>query len=614
MTSLARLVLLATVLLPGTCRSGGRDLTLDPKPALAESVEAQAEFRTIKRRWLESSVAGRRELEAPLRHFIARYPADDLAAPARLYLAFILIRQGRLEEGRALLQPLRRGPPGTERDFALVAEAAMLVRQGDPERALTTLEPLRGKIIDPHERLVFGEVLVEAALEARAWRRGIDAMLEWVAEVQPEDSDAVRARVRELLGRVPPLALERMLTSLDEDIQGDQSETRAPARDWLRAALRDHLRELALATGDAELAKRLVDGKVASARADPRTRALSELAARGSIAPRVVGRTLGLVLSLGTPVVERRSIEVASAMTEALGMLSRQQRVGGVELLTEGDTGGDQGIRHALAQLAGNGAAILVAAVDDRSAEQATEFAESTRTPVMLLHRARSRPDLGGYSFLLGAEPGEDATALRAELTRSHEGALAVVGPGGVDCGATPTSAGSPAFPVVEWARSQTAALLLLGDAACSRDVLRQISELPFLPALGLGLESAHLAPAIVRPGSAPVIAAGAGRFPVLPGPHLPPSLRDAVARGGPPTWYEILGRDAATLAGAAIRGFDDEEVADPVRVRRLHAQARDRLAAAQADLWSTDGKGFAGGRVLKRPIRAVVVKGSGEN
>ena len=120
-------------------------------------------------RWLAAGPGQERVKLAPdLRAYLHRYPEDERAALVRIYLAWIEIQQGRLAEARALVAPARGGPAGTAQDFAVVTDAAILIRQGKPGQALSLLRPLDGKIIDADQRMIYGEQLVLAAIGAQA--------------------------------------------------------------------------------------------------------------------------------------------------------------------------------------------------------------------------------------------------------------------------------------------------------------------------------------------------------------------------------------------------------------------------------------------------------------
>jgi hypothetical protein len=70
--------------------------------------------------------------------------------------------------------------------------------------------------------------------------------------------------------------------------------------------------------------------------------------------------------------------------------------------------------------------------------------------------------------------------------------------------------------------------------------------------------------------------------------------------------WWAALGRDAGTLARAALAALPVDWVSDPRSVAERRTTARDRLASAAAHLWSTETTGWAGERRLKRTMCAL--------
>jgi hypothetical protein len=117
---------------------------------------------------------------------------------------------------------------------------------------------------------------------------------------------------------------------------------------------------------------------------------------------------------------------------------------------------------------------------------------------------------------------------------------------------------------------------------------------------LVIGLESAD---AGELPGRK--MAISAGRFPFA-FHELRADERAWVERwGAAPSWYEVLGRDAAILAASALSAFPLEHAEDSPKVDELHRKARDALARARADLWSTNATGFEGRALLDRTIVA---------
>lgn len=71
-----------------------------------------------------------------------------------------------------------------------------------------------------------------------------------------------------------------------------------------------------------------------------------------------------------------------------------------------------------------------------------------------------------------------------------------------------------------------------------------------------------------------------------------------------PPSAWAALGRDAATLAWRGVMGLPAQGTDDPIEVGIRRAQAISTLEKAEADLWTTEAKGFAGGRSLLRAVK----------
>src|SRR5690606_6297586 len=137
------------------------------------------------------SATERAELSAKLVNFLERHGGDPRARLVRLYLAWILIDRGDLEAAGALVKQTRGGPAGSAHDFADVARARILVREGKPELALALLDPLEGKIVDAEERVLYGEQRVIAALASQRHTEAVSYALQWLAEAPPEDREAL---------------------------------------------------------------------------------------------------------------------------------------------------------------------------------------------------------------------------------------------------------------------------------------------------------------------------------------------------------------------------------------------------------------------------------------
>jgi len=587
-SGLSGLVLMSVL---GCGGSHSEQLTL--KSSSAQSRDEQTDYRELHGRWTRGTTEQRRALEGPLRAYLHRFGGGGRSRQVRVYLALIHIERGQLALAQTLLAQARSGPTGTSLDLARVAEAAILIREGKPQQALAVLEPLSGKIIDPDERYVYGEQIVKASLLARRWRGAVDQMLSWLAHVKSEDTDSVQRALPALLARIPADALEQRLLFLDAEA-ASSLEARAlePARDWLRKLLRERLIRVAISERDGPLAARLLDSGPPALRRSEQGADLSRLAAGGSVLPRVAGRAVGLVLSLGNVQSRRRAVAVAAGMTRALGLPQVAENPGSVSLVTEDEAGEPKDMESALTTLAGEGAAILVAGVDEAGASIALRYAGQSSIPVILLHIAGPQP-INRFSFLLGADSVAVERALTNALTTRHVAAPVRVGPRGVPCSSHVQSANERRFPVDSWKRERIGGLLLLGDSECAKEVLAEIAASGLRPVLALGLDCAELLASVESRYA--TLAPGSGKFPRAG------SALAGDTRAVPPNWYEVLGHDAAVLARAALQRFPLERVDDAKAVAKLHAKARDELAHAKAKLWSSESPGFNGQQVLPR-------------
>lgn len=597
----------------GMACGGGRGAAGEPHAALAETLAAQREFRILHRRWTTASDADRRRLLPSLEAFIARHPQDDRARVARIYLAWVLIQRGELRRARALVAETREGVAGSAQDFAVVAEAAILAREGKPDEALDRLAPLAGKIVDADERFMYGEQRVRAAVAARHMHDAVRFMLEWVAGAPPEDRQAVQDRVLGFLDGIPARAVEDTLAQLDEESERfGEGSTQAPARDWLRKSLRERLMRLAIEQGDADLARRLLDSGAPGVRRGDRGAELARLAAAGSVVPRVQGRQVGLVLSTGSAALRRRSADVAAGMARALGLPQSASNPEAVRLLTSDDGGSMDGIPSALARLAGDGAAILVAGLDSEGAERAARYADDAQIPVIVLAPPSTSAAKGdGFAFRIGAGTEDVMTLLRSALV--GQGPVAQIGGGSSDaasCAATAALAGTARFPVQVWRKEHVASLVFAGDPGCTKDALREARAIGLTPNVGLGLESAHLYPDLAS--ERPTWVAACGSFPLGAHPDSAPTSptaemsKWASERHRAPSWWAALGHDAAALGGVALADFALERVDEASAVAELHKAARAKLAGVTASLWTTTSRGFGGDRRLPRSITVV--------
>jgi hypothetical protein len=573
-----------------------------PEPGLAVSRAAQHEFRDLRNRFILASPAARAELAPAFERFIERHRDDPRGRVARLYLAWIYIRRGELGRARSLVDQTRGGPSGSARDFATMTEAAIAERDGDPGRALKLLQPLAGKIVDSDERAMYDELYVRAALAAKRWEQAARGMLDWLSQAPAEERAFVRGVIEHALDSLPAAALERALAASGNSATTSSSAERLAARDWLHGVVRDRLARLAIEHRDAALARRLLHDSAGARRRDSDS-ALSKLAAGSTVLPRVAGRAIGLALSLGTPEAQRRSAQVAMGMSRALG-LHASASDDAVRLVIRDDAGDPDTFERTLAELAGDGAVILVAGVDARSVAHAAFYADRARLPVVLLGTPAVAPRKGSYAFRLGADPALEISTLRAGVAERGKAAPVHIGPGGLACDAGSSVAGQSRFPVQKWKADGIDTLLLLGDSACSREAIGELAAAGVRPLLAFGFESAKLLGTL--PAVQPMLSIAAGSFPYRARSAPAAMRRWAETSGAGPDWYEALGHDVARLASAALEAFPLERVEDAAAVARLHRQARSRLLAATAELWTSERRGFEGSQRLGRRLELV--------
>jgi hypothetical protein len=579
-----------------------------PVPALAGDESSQEAFHRIEARWVDGALELRATLEPELRAFLTRFPDDDRARTVELHLAWLELERGHTAQAEVLANDVRRGPPGAVHDFADVAFAAILRREGRFAEALALLEPLRGKIVDSDDRAVHSEELVRTLVALRKFGDAIVAMLDWADQAPASDRENAVASIQALIRETPTPALEAGLAALaEQDREGgaDDRSTRSEARRWLYEAVRTRLERVALADRDPELARRLMESRRMNLGHEDVEQALSELADESSVAPRVAGRAIGVVLDVTDDAAKRRSAEVVAGMTRALGLPASASRPESVRLVTR-DADERSDVERALAGLAGDGASILVAGVSDDSAIAASVFAERAHIPVIVLARP---PNLvpGPFTFLLGESVLDAEKTLDQALVSLGSRSTARVGPGGASCDAVPESAGAPRFPVRQWKHDSVDTLVFLGDPECARDAALEAASAGVIARLLFGLDAGAL---VDVPGSKFVLSAG--RFPFGSAPLSDEETAWVKRWGSPPSWYETLGHDAAVLGSAVLASFPLARIDDRALVNGLHQRARDGLLVAHATLWSTLAAGFDGKPAVQREFRVVPVPRAG--
>jgi len=579
-SSLVAALVTAAFVSPGC---GGERPPASPDVSLAGGSEAQAEYRSLRARFFDADARGRAALIDPLRAFLARFPADERAGDVRSYLALGYVERGDRRKAHALLAPVLAGPPGSQRDFARVVEAAILSRDGENQRALAALDALGGRIIDLDERFVYGEERARAAFLAGNLSVALRALLDWLVQSPPDRLARARRTADTLLGLVPVDDLVAALGSL-HPVPGASKDSER-GRSWLVGAIVDRLSRVALERQSASLARQLLEVAPAALRGTPEGQKLVALASAGLRAPTVVGRAVGLLLGLSSSADRRRASAIGQGITVVLGASKGPATSGPrVDLVVRYGT---DDVPAAFTALAADGAALIVAGGDDESARRAAAQAETLEIPLMLLRPPEVPPLAAGFTFVLGLDDTVVEDVLTDALAARGLHRAERVGRGGTPCEIDAVAPGKPRFPLAAWKSAGVDALVLTGDTDCAGDVARELAAARKPWPFALGLDASHAYATLGRP----TLVVQAGTYPE----KAPP--------GG---WYEALAHDAGALAARALEALPSAGVVHGEDVAALRRRVRDALATTDAELWTSEARGFGGARVLPRKLNVL--------
>jgi hypothetical protein len=328
-------------------------------------------------------------------------------------------------------------------------------------------------------------------------------------------------------------------------------------------------------------------------------------------------------------------IEAAPSSCGALSAappLAEPQPIEGVRLVTRDDSGNTARVEVALDELAGEGAAIVIAGLDPLTAGRALQWADEHETAVIVLVPPLEAPaPTRAFGFVLG-EPRDRivrvleqaapalAHGITATVVDASEiplgsgdgsapdprlGGLVTAPP--VSCDIPAIHAGEPRFPIAQWRDEKTSTWLVSGSPRCAADAVAELSASRARGVVGLTLEAASMPPHIA---DLRVVSAQAGVIPSR-GRNDPREreLGQFASSLGPLDWWSALGRDASTLARRALLGLPSEEATDLAEVTTRRVAARDLLDRARARLWTAETAGFEGERrSISRSVCAIEV------
>jgi len=563
----------------GVCGCGGPVVV--PRADLAESLAAQNATAKIRERWESSDYAGLASLEPALASHVAKYAGDPSARGVNAMLAIVVLEKGLVGRAEALSTELENGSEGSSRDTAAIVRGAIDRRAGRFEPALQKLKPLFNKVIDPPTRLLLNGELTRAAVGAR---RPDEAAL-YLRAYLTQASPALRTGAeRDANDLIPTVSEGALLWLLVEETKLDEPDR------WLLDLLSKHLTKVVLAKQDPKLARTLLSVAAPLLRDD--ADAVARVAARGA-GVRLERNTVGLVMPLRSNEHRRRGVEVAAGLAFALGIPGSKTK-----LLVRDDQGDAGALDDTLALLNADGAAVIVAGYDVREADIALAYAERTNVPLVLL-RPPSRPvKTEGPVFVLGESASEVQAAMVRSLLQQGEKRIAVLTSdsaptsGDID---TAVVAVQPCGASLEFVRSANAgAVVFDGGPSCTKEAL---DALDGKTKLAFGLDARI-------PERDQGVFATAGLFPLHDSQTRDAALTAFRKLGrGEPSWWTALGHDAGMLVEDAVVGLPTEEDAAALASALRKRIVADGIAKAERPLWTTDAKGFEGGRVLSRKV-----------
>ena len=613
-----------------------------PVASLADTTLAGTAFDRIRAAWVRNEPVERPVLRRELDRFVAAHPTDGLAPLASIYAILSLMDPpAEWSDAEHRLDALAPPPPGAAHDLYVVAVAKLKRYHHQPEAAFSLLAPIVGHVVDTRARGLLQEELAFDALEARQPYEAIAYMDAWLRGASEEDRHTSEAKVAVALGAVPEAALRGSLETMRASAKAGESHGYGIVIERLVA---ERLGRLAVDRGDAALARWLLDPEAGDARlGEEVSAALVQLATSRRGIGSVAGRTVGLVLPTNSGVLRDEVADVLRGVLWALdiGRNDRGPKEGAIRLVTRDDGGDAERLRLGMEEVAGEGAAVIITALDADTAREALTWAASSTISVIVL--ATPSTSAGAAVSFAGASSGSTFSVgedWNAEMGSLVEGLLGSAAPpllrssrvatltdseanaglraatlarGGsweppLSCDLAPTSAVESRFPIAGWQRTGVERWLVAGSSSCADDLLTGLRRAGVRGVMALSLEASA-----AKERGAPsirLVAAGAGIVPLALASPSDPRVVDARAMvaqtGAPEGWWTALGHDAATLARAALATLPPDSTADLTEISRRRALVQEGLIHAHAPLWTSELEGFDASRTLPRTIRVV--------
>jgi hypothetical protein len=562
-----------------------------PEATLASSYRAQRTVRELENTWASATPRERLDLQPRLQRALRSYGDDPAASTLRHYLAWIHLERGDLSSSERLLLEDNQKSKGTANDFAGVLRAGISLRRGHAVEALMQLQELHGLLIVPDHRATCDELLIEAALVQKQVPLASHHMVDLLLNSPTLRQQPMQLKISNWLSRLPSSEVEDAYASLSREQPPDSAERRkyTQAVNLLLGLVRRRLLDSALKEQDAQLAQRIIEHYVPGGDSE----ALAKLAATGNMPARVVGRSVGLILELGNALLSQRSAQVALGLSATLDLFA--PKAGASETTLRTRTADEAtGLALAYQQLISDGAALIVAGMDDASAATIAALAERARMPTLLVTRDALAAPSRRWAFGLG-ESAQRITDLLSQWARGRGLSPQLLAADDRRCDFEGAAVGRASFPVSEWQAQHVTSLLILGNQTCAATLFDELGRAKYAPVLLLGLDTAHLL------GTAPRTATlKAGSFPEQAG---------ASSTGTRHSWYYSIGHDAALWAAAATRDFDSVMTNQPEEVALLHSKVASALRQEQVEnLWTTEKRAFNDAAILERQLAVTTV------
>lgn len=588
-----------------------------PVASLAATPEATKAFASIQKAWDAADGSTPGALRPQLEAFLATYPKDGRAALAGAYLVFEQTDAGDWAAAERTLATLRAVQPGPTRDAVTIAEARVLRHEMQPDAALDALRPLVGKIVDSTVRELFLEEITRTALESRRDFEAVAYMDAWLRGVGEDKRERAQAKVEAALAKLPEPVLEQTFRAIrsNRSVLGYGADT--------QRLIAERLAATAITRGDPTLARWLLDADAGpSFVSGDAGVALGEIATSKRGLRSFAGRTVGLLLPTASVDLRDEAADVARGVAWALG-LPRMDPSGGdlVHLVTRDDGGDPARTEAALEELAGEGAGVIIAALDGPTAERTLAWGEAQQLTVVVLS-APERARVVDWGFVLGQSRDEELSAIADILAARGVAKAAVVGSAPtpilegrgfplflpqVACDVEAQQAGEPRFPLASWAKQGARVVVVAGPVECARDVIRELGATGKPVTVALTLDDGSTT---ARAKGVSLLAVTAGLVPVVAARAadvVEPDVRAYMTQfGARPSWWTALGRDAGALARAALVVLPLDTIADPAVIAQRRALVQFRVATATAPLWTTEATGFGSAHAIKRKVRVI--------